>query len=63
MMTEYFTRHGDSLVTTKIIDDPIYLEEPFVQSTTHRLNTNTQLRFGACTTSFDLQNWNPAVKK
>jgi len=52
-MTEYFTRHGDLLLTTEIIDDPIYLEEPFIQSTTHQLNINTQLRLEPCTTSFD----------
>src|SRR5262249_15909214 len=51
--TEYFTRHGDLLVTTEIIDDPVYLEEPFIQSTTHQLNINTQLRLEPCTTSFD----------
>src|SRR5438552_2143951 len=52
-MTEYFTRHGDILITTEIIDDPIYLEEPFIQSTTHQLNINSQLRLEPCTTSFD----------
>src|SRR5262252_1197133 len=52
-MTEYFTRHGDMLMTTEIIDDPIYLDEPFIQSTTHQLNINTQLRLEPCTTSFD----------
>jgi glyoxylase-like metal-dependent hydrolase (beta-lactamase superfamily II) len=40
-------------MTTEIIDDPIYLEEPFIQSTTHQLNINTQLRLEPCTTSFD----------
>ena len=52
-MTEYFTRHGDMLMTTEIIDDPIYLDEPFIQSTTHQLNINAQLRLEPCTTSFD----------
>jgi cyclase len=52
-MTEYFTRHGDLLLTTEIIDDPIYLDEPFIQSTTHQLAPNTQLRLEPCTTSFD----------
>jgi glyoxylase-like metal-dependent hydrolase (beta-lactamase superfamily II) len=36
-----------------IIDDPIYLDEPFVQSTTYQLDPNTQLRLEPCTTSFD----------
>ena len=30
------------MLTTQIIDDWIYLEEPFVRSTIHRLNTNTR---------------------
>ncbi len=31
-MTEYFFRHGDQLALATIIDDPIYLEEPFVRT-------------------------------
>ncbi len=31
-MTEYFFRHGDHLVLATIVDDPIYLEEPFVRT-------------------------------
>lgn len=31
-MTEYFFRHGDHLVLATIVDDPVYLEEPFVRT-------------------------------
>ena len=32
VMTEFFVRHGDRMVMTSIVDDPVYLEEPFVRS-------------------------------
>jgi hypothetical protein len=32
VMTEHFIRHGDLLVSTTIIDDPTYLEEPFIRT-------------------------------
>jgi glyoxylase-like metal-dependent hydrolase (beta-lactamase superfamily II) len=31
-MTEYFIRHGDLLLVATIVDDPTYLEEPFVRT-------------------------------
>jgi hypothetical protein len=33
MTTEYWQRHGDMLLLTSIIDDPIYYEEPVVKTT------------------------------
>jgi hypothetical protein len=33
-MTEYIVRHGDLLLNLTIVEDPIYLEEPFVRTTT-----------------------------
>src|SRR5215813_5659976 len=32
-MTEHFMRHGDVLTVVTIVQDPVYLEEPFVRST------------------------------
>jgi cyclase len=32
-MREYFNRYGDYLVVTTFINDPIYLEEPFIRTT------------------------------
>jgi glyoxylase-like metal-dependent hydrolase (beta-lactamase superfamily II) len=37
-MTEHFIRHGDVLTVVSIVDDPIYLEEPFVRSSNWVLN-------------------------
>src|SRR5262247_2832683 len=34
-MTEYLTRHGDILSIVTVIDDPIYMEEPYIHSTTY----------------------------
>src|SRR5688572_16515091 len=36
-MTERFIRHGDYLTVVSIVDDPVYLEEPFVRTTNWRL--------------------------
>ena len=32
VMTEHFIRHGDYLTLVTIVDDPIYLEEPFIRT-------------------------------
>ena len=37
-MTEYLVRHGDLLLNMSIVEDPIYLDEPFVRTTTWVLN-------------------------
>ena len=52
-MTEFIARNGDYLTVTTLIDDPIYLDEPFVQSTTLRLNIHSQLGSDPCTLPFD----------
>ena len=31
-MTEHFIRHGDQLTLVTIVNDPIYLEEPFIRT-------------------------------
>jgi len=38
-MTEHFFRHGDQLTLMTIVDDPVYLEEPFVR-TSHWVRTS-----------------------
>ncbi|HEU4687483.1 MAG TPA: hypothetical protein VFS23_03930 [Vicinamibacterales bacterium] len=35
-MTEFITRHDDILTVVQVVDDPIYLDEPFVLSITSR---------------------------
>jgi cyclase len=45
-MTEYITRHGEILTIVSVTDDPVYQDEPYVQSTTYTIDatatTNTE---------------------
>ena len=43
-MTEYFLRHDDYLTVVTAVDDPVYLDEPFVRSTDFRMNTQANTR-------------------
>ena len=43
-MTERFVRHGNYLTVVSIVDDPIYLDEPFVRSTNWVLNPDQEVR-------------------
>ena len=40
VMTEHFFRHGTLLTSVTVIEDPIYLEEPFIRTQTWVLNPN-----------------------
>jgi glyoxylase-like metal-dependent hydrolase (beta-lactamase superfamily II) len=42
-MTEHFIRHGDVLTVVTIVDDPIYLEEPFIRSSNWVLNLTQEV--------------------
>jgi hypothetical protein len=37
-MTEHLMRHGEYLLIVSVVNDPIYLEEPFIRTTTCLLN-------------------------
>jgi len=50
-MMEYITRHGDYLLVTMIITDPVWLEEPFIQTTNYELDPKTTLSYYPCTVS------------
>jgi hypothetical protein len=39
-LTEFFYRHGNVLTHVTYTEDPVYLTEPLVKTTTHRLNPN-----------------------
>ena len=39
VMTEHFVRHGDFITLVTIVDDPVYLEEPFIR-TSHWVRTS-----------------------
>ena len=38
VMTEFFIRHGDRLLLISQVDDPIYLEEPMIRTSTFKWN-------------------------
>jgi hypothetical protein len=42
VMHEYFIRHGDRMMLITQIDDPVYLEEPMVRTSTFRWNPNAR---------------------
>lgn len=42
-MTEHFARHGDILTVITIVDDPVYLEEPFIRSSNWVLNLTQEV--------------------
>ena len=43
-MTERFIRHGNHLMVVTMVDDPIYLEEPFIRTTNWILNPDQEVR-------------------
>jgi cyclase len=43
-MTERFIRHGNHLTVVSIVDDPIYLEEPFIRTTNWVLSPGMEVR-------------------
>jgi glyoxylase-like metal-dependent hydrolase (beta-lactamase superfamily II) len=43
-MTERFIRHGNHLMVVTIVDDPIYLDEPFIRTTNWILNPDQEVR-------------------
>jgi cyclase len=47
-MTDYITRHGDILTVVTVIDDPVYLDEPFIQSTTYTADLTGTTAFETC---------------
>jgi hypothetical protein len=55
-MTEYLTRHGDILTIVQVVDDPIYMEEPFVESTTYVYDPNTVVNLENCLASAFAEN-------
>jgi hypothetical protein len=47
-MTEYITRHGDILTIITWMDDPLYLDEPYVQSTTYYYDASSTVATETC---------------
>lgn len=42
-MTEHFFRHGTELTAVTLVDDPVYLEEPFIRSTNFVWNPGQEI--------------------
>jgi hypothetical protein len=55
-MTEFITRHGDMLTIVTVTDDPIYLDEPFVQSTNYTTDLTGVTAMENCDASAFAQN-------
>ena len=55
-MTEYLTRHDDILTITTVVDDPVYLEEPYVQSTTYVYDPTGSVQMETCNASAFAEN-------
>jgi hypothetical protein len=47
-LTEYITRHDDMLTIVMVIDDPLYLDEPMVNSTTYVYTTTSAVVLETC---------------
>ena len=47
--TEYLTLDGDIMTATTLLDDPAYLEEPYIQSLSFRRNLHQELPYFPCT--------------
>ena len=48
-MTEYLTRHDEILTIVTVVDDPIYQDEPYVQSTTYTIDRRRASRWRRAT--------------
>src|SRR4051812_991379 len=47
-MTDFITRHGDVLSIVTSVDDPIYMEEPYVESTTYTIDLTSNVAMETC---------------
>ena len=55
-MTEFLTRHGDILTVITVIDDPLYMEEPYVHSTTYAYDPTASVAHEVCNSSAFAEN-------
>jgi glyoxylase-like metal-dependent hydrolase (beta-lactamase superfamily II) len=55
-MTEYLTRHDEILTITTVVDDPVYLDEPYVQSTTYVYDPTASVQMETCNASAFAEN-------
>jgi glyoxylase-like metal-dependent hydrolase (beta-lactamase superfamily II) len=55
-MTEFISRHGDVLSIVTMIDDPIYMDEPYVHSTTYSYDPTSSVAHEVCNSSAFAEN-------
>jgi glyoxylase-like metal-dependent hydrolase (beta-lactamase superfamily II) len=55
-MTEFLTRHDDILTIVTIVDDPVYQDEPYIQSTTYLYDPAATVTTETCNASAFAEN-------
>jgi hypothetical protein len=55
-MTEFITRHGELLTIVSVTDDPVYQDEPYVQSTTYQIDPTAAVAMETCNGSSFAEN-------
>jgi len=55
-MTEFITRHDEILTIVTVVDDPIYMDEPYVESTTYTYDTTSTVATETCNASSFAEN-------
>lgn len=55
-MTEFVTRHDDILTIVTVVDDPVYMDEPYVHSTTYVADPNAATATETCAASSFAEN-------
>src|SRR6186997_3482477 len=55
-MTEFITRHDDILTIVTVIDDPIYQDQPYVESTTYMIDLSSVVAMETCNASSFAEN-------
>jgi hypothetical protein len=55
-MTEFLARHGEILTITTVVDDPVYQDEPYVQSTTYVIDPAATTAMETCNASSFAEN-------
>jgi glyoxylase-like metal-dependent hydrolase (beta-lactamase superfamily II) len=55
-MTEFISRHGDILTIVTVVDDPVYMDEPYVHSTTYTSDLTASVALETCNASSFAEN-------
>src|SRR5258706_190081 len=55
-MTDYITRHDEILTIVTVVDDPVYQDEPYVESTTYTIDLTSNVAMETCNGSSFAEN-------